>query len=134
MISAVPDASVKFKAVMITAGPKQLCSDGHGTHDDSIFKHHTEHQEHKVEYKHDGSQHFIHPPLTGSDGNNDEEKHKEEQYDGAEEPVTAHLHRSKRMADREHQPRHRQPAKELNDGYTVNGRHVGCCFVQLTPW
>lgn len=86
-----------------------LCSDGDGTHDDSILQHDTEHQEHKVEDEHGEAQHFVHPPFTGSDGNNDEEEHEEEQHDGTEQPITAHGHRGKGMEEREHQPGHRQP-------------------------
>lgn len=90
---------LQFRTFQMTGLYPQVCSDGHGTYNDSILQHDTEHQENKVEDEHGGSQHFIHPPLTGSDGDSDEEEHEEEQHNGTEQPITAHGHRRHRMGE-----------------------------------
>lgn len=69
-------------------------SDGHWADDDLVLQHDADHQEDEVQHEHEESQQLAHPPLAQGDGDDDEEEHEEEQNDGAEQPITAHRHRT----------------------------------------
>lgn len=71
---------------------ESLCSDGNRTDNHAIFQHHAENQENEVKQEHGGAQCLIHLPVTGGDGNDDNEKHDKEQHDGTEEPIAADGH------------------------------------------
>lgn len=62
---------------------------GNGTDNDAILQHHAENQENEVKQEHGGAQSLVHLPVTGCDGNDDKEKHDEEQHNGTEESVAA---------------------------------------------
>lgn len=78
--------------------------DGNGADDDTILQHNTEHQEDEVEEKHGGTQHLIHLPFTGRDGDDDEEEHEKEQHNGTEEPVAADRYWSETVEHRVQEP------------------------------
>lgn len=73
--------------------------DGNGADNDAILQHHAEHQENKVEQEHGGTQHLVHLPFAGCDGDDDKEKHDEEQHDGTEEAVAADGHWSQTVEE-----------------------------------
>lgn len=83
-------------------------SDGNRADDDPIFQHNTQHQEDKVEEKHGETQHLIHLPFTGCDGDDDKEEHEEEQHDGTEQAVGADGHRLAGMQGSVYKPGDRQ--------------------------
>lgn len=86
-------------------------SDGNWAGDDAILQHHAEHQEDEVEQEHGGAQNFVHLPLAGRDGDDDKEKHDEEQHDGTEEAVAADGDRSQTVEERVEEPRHRKSSR-----------------------
>lgn len=88
---------------------ERLCSDGNGTDNDAVFQHHAENQENEIKQEHGGTQRLIHLPVTGCDGNDDKEKHDEEQHDRAEEPVAADGDRGQAVDGRVYQPRDGKP-------------------------
>lgn len=69
-------------------------SDRDGADDDLVLQHDADHQEDEIEQEHDEAQQFAHLPLTGGDGDDDEEEHDEEQHDSAEQTVTTHPNRA----------------------------------------
>lgn len=87
----------------------EVASDGNGADDDLVLQHDADHQEDHIEEEHDEAQQLAHLPLAGGDGDNDEEEHEEEEHDGTEEAITADLHGTHTVRQREHEPRERQP-------------------------
>lgn len=85
-------------------------SDSDGADNDLVLQHDTDDEEDEVEQEHEEAQHFAHAPLTGGDGDNDEEQHDEEEHDGTEQPIAAHLHRLEVVDDVVDQPGEGQPA------------------------
>lgn len=55
-----------------------------------VLQQNADHQEDNIEKEHDEAQQFAHFPLTGGDGDDDEDEHDEEQHDGTEQTITAH--------------------------------------------
>lgn len=82
-----------------TARERLLFTQSYGNRadNDAILQHHTKHQEDKVEQEHGGTQHFIHLPLTGRNGDDNKEEHEEQQHNGTEEPIAADSHWSQTM-------------------------------------
>lgn len=64
-------------------------SNGNRADNDAVLEHHAEHQEDEVEEEHGETQHLVHLPFAGCDGDGDKEEHEEEQHDGTEQTVTA---------------------------------------------
>lgn len=82
-------------------------SDGNWADDDAVLEHHAEHQEDEVEEEHGETQHLVHLPFAGCDGDGDKEEHEEEQHDGTEQAVTADGYWSQTVDEREQEPRDR---------------------------
>lgn len=70
-------------------------SDGHRTDDDTILKHHTEHQEDEVQQEHGEAQDLVHLPLARRNRDDYKEEHEEKQHNGTEESIAADSHWSK---------------------------------------
>lgn len=101
-----------------------FCSDGNGTDNDAIFQHHAENQENEVKQEHGGAQRLVHLPVTGRDGNDDKEKHDEEQHDRAEEPVAADGDRGQAVDGRVHQPRDGKPLETVRQSEREGDRDL----------
>lgn len=86
-------------------------SDGNRTDNNAIFQHHAENQENEVKQEHGGTQRLIHLPVTGSDGDDDKEKHDKEQHNCAEEPIAADGDWGQAVDGGVHQPRDGKPFK-----------------------
>lgn len=69
--------------------------DGDRTLDHFVLQKDTDNQEHKVKPKHEETQDFIHPPLAGSNGEDDKEQHDEEEDNRTEQTIAADCHRGK---------------------------------------
>lgn len=66
---------------------------------DTVFQHHTNHQEDQVEQDHGQAQHPVNLPLTGCNAGYDKEERDEEQHIATEEPIAADGHWSQTMDD-----------------------------------
>lgn len=105
--------------------PHLRWSDGNGAGNDAVLQHHAEDQEDEVEQEHGGAQNFVHLPLAGRDGDDDEEKHDEEQHDGTEEAVAADGDRSKTVEERVEEPRHRKSSPRRHRRTKLRRRRSG---------
>lgn len=74
-----------------------------------VFKHEGYRHEHEVQQEHGEPETLIHPPAETGDRHDDEEQHHEEDGDGADHPMTVHLHRLA-VDDAVEQPGHGQSA------------------------
>lgn len=86
--------------------------DGDRTHKNSVFEEDADHKEHKVEAKHDETQHFVHPPFAEGNGQDDEEKHDEEEDNGTEEAIAADRYRLESVNDGVQEPGQWEPVGE----------------------
>lgn len=107
-----------FPTSIVNHGTAHLCfltidrsrsfSDGDRTGDDFVLQHDTDDEEDEVEYEHEKSQELAHSPFAGRDGYDDKKEHEEEEDNGAEQAVAAHLHRLEVIEDVVDEPGERQ--------------------------
>lgn len=83
-------------------------SDGDGAGDDLVLQHDTDHEENEVKHEHWEAESLAHFPLAHGDGDDDKDEHEEEQYDGAEQTITAHRYWLQVVKGRVEQPGERQ--------------------------
>lgn len=85
-------AHTKSHGWLVRKSGGRPCSDGHWAGDDFVLQHDGYDEEDKVEKEHEEPQELAHPPLAGSNGDDDKQEHEEEQHDGTEQTGTAHGH------------------------------------------
>lgn len=116
-----------------------LLLDGDWAHKNSVLEEDADHQEHKVEAKHDEAQDFVHPPLTKGNGEDDKEQHDEEEDNGAEEAIAADGHGLESVDDGVQEPGQREPMRERSRGRQTRWRrqasaHICCDNQKSASW